>query len=124
MGNTSTVKLAAPDQSLIATGVNGTIESTLNVTAGGEGGMVVWQVEEKETTFSKKVRVGFESSFESCFRIYWMRGTPAFSSPVRVQGCHVGMPVQYGFEFGFVLSLSSVLLRNVFLFQFRIQLES
>lgn len=40
------MELEAPSYELFAWGIQGTISSTLNITAGREGGPVVWKVEE------------------------------------------------------------------------------
>ena len=55
LGTKSTVQLDSPATQLLAVGTQGEIQSTLNVTAGEEGGTVVWQVEEVIMPFTEEV---------------------------------------------------------------------
>lgn len=51
----ATIQLESTDEELVTVSIEGTIESTLNVTAGTEGGRMVWQVEEVVKPFSEEV---------------------------------------------------------------------
>lgn len=58
LGEMTTLQLKSPTEQLVAVGTQGTIESTLNITAGTEGGAVVWELEEVITSFSEEVSGG------------------------------------------------------------------
>lgn len=58
LGEMTTLQLEAPADELVAVGTQGTIRSALNVTAGTEGGPVVWEVNEVKSSSSKEVREG------------------------------------------------------------------
>lgn len=51
----TTLQLEAPNEQLVTVGTQGMIESTLNISAGNEGGRVVWEVEEVTRSFSEEV---------------------------------------------------------------------
>ena len=68
LGTTTTVQLDAPATQLLAVGTQGEIKSTLNVTAGEEGGTVVWQVEEIVRPYTEGVSPGVVlAGFWWCF---------------------------------------------------------
>eukprot|EP00903_Cladosiphon_okamuranus_P009052 g8654.t1 len=54
LGEMTTLQLESPTEQLVTLGTQGTIESTLNITAGTEGGAVVWEVEEVTRSFSEE----------------------------------------------------------------------
>lgn len=51
----TTLQLESPTEQLVAVGTQGTIDSTLNITAGTEAGRVVWEVMEMTRSFSEEV---------------------------------------------------------------------
>lgn len=56
LDETTTVVLEEPEAPLLAVGEAGVVESYLNITAGTEGGPVVWHVETVNRSYSEHVR--------------------------------------------------------------------
>lgn len=51
------MQLDSPKDELIAVGVEGEIETSLNITAGREGGRTVWNIQEVQKAYTEDVSV-------------------------------------------------------------------
>lgn len=55
LGEDTNVLLDSPKEELIAVGVEGEIETSLNITAGKEGGRTVWNIQEVQKSYTEDV---------------------------------------------------------------------